>query len=86
MPENASAGARTIRPWPSGAASGADRASAHHPSARETIMLFTIAIVLLVLWALGFFGGFVTGSIIHVLLVIALVVVVLQVLSGRRTV
>jgi hypothetical protein len=49
-------------------------------------MLFTIAIVLLVLWALGFFGGFVTGGVIHLLLVIAVVVVVIQVLSGRRSV
>jgi hypothetical protein len=47
-------------------------------------MLFTIALVLIVLWALGFFGGFVSTSLIHLLLVIALVVIVLQVVSGRR--
>jgi hypothetical protein len=46
-------------------------------------MLWTIAVVLLILWLLGF-TMHVAGGLIHVLLVIALVVVVLQVLSGRR--
>lgn len=46
-------------------------------------MLWTIVLILLILWALG---GFVlnVGALIHVLLVIALVVLVLQLLSGRR--
>jgi hypothetical protein len=47
-------------------------------------MLLTIAIVLLVLWALGLIGGFAYGGLIHLLLVIALIVVVLQFLTGRR--
>lgn len=47
-------------------------------------MLFTIAIILLVLWALGYFGGFVTGGLVHLLLVIAVVVVIIQLVSGRR--
>jgi hypothetical protein len=47
-------------------------------------MLLTIAIVLLVLWALGLIGGFAFGGLIHLLLVIALIVVVLQFLTGRR--
>ena len=46
-------------------------------------MLWTIAVILLVLWLLGF-TLHVTGGVIHVLLVIVLVVVVLQLLSGRR--
>jgi hypothetical protein len=46
-------------------------------------MLWTIAVILLVLWLLGF-TMHVAGGLIHVLLVIALVVVVLQFLSGRR--
>jgi hypothetical protein len=46
-------------------------------------MLWTIAVILLVLWLLGF-TMHVAGGLIHVLLVIALVVVVLQCLSGRR--
>ncbi len=49
-------------------------------------MLFTIAIVLLVLWALGLVSGYALGGFIHLLLVVALIVVVLQFLSGRRTV
>lgn len=47
-------------------------------------MLFTIAIILLVLWALGLVSGTTIGGFVHVLLVIALVVIAIQVLSGRR--
>ncbi len=47
-------------------------------------MLWTIAIVLLVLWALGLFSGFAMHGLIHLLLVIALVVVVIRLLQGRR--
>jgi uncharacterized membrane protein YtjA (UPF0391 family) len=48
-------------------------------------MLWTIILVLLVLWALGFgvFGAS-TGNFIHILVVIAVVVLVLQLLRGRR--
>ena len=49
-------------------------------------MLTTVLIVLLVLWALGFFGGYVMGGLIHVLLVVALVVLVLRLVTGRRVV
>jgi len=49
-------------------------------------MLWTIVLILLILWALGFGGVFAVGNIIHVLLVIALVVIVFQLLSGRRAV
>ena len=48
-------------------------------------MLWTIVVVLLILWLLGF-TMHVAGGLIHVLLVIALVVVVLRLLSGRRVV
>lgn len=47
-------------------------------------MLYTIAIVLLILWLLGFVVLPVGGSLIHLLLVIALVVIVFQFISGRR--
>lgn len=48
-------------------------------------MLWTILIVLLVLWALGFgFGGAAVGNLIHILLLVALVVLVIQLVSGRR--
>lgn len=49
-------------------------------------MLFTIALILFVLWALGLFTGYSMGGFIHLLLVVALIVVVLQFLSGRRAV
>lgn len=48
-------------------------------------MLWTILIILLVLWALGYgFAGQAVGSLIHILLVVALVVLVLQLVRGRR--
>lgn len=46
-------------------------------------MLYTIAIVLLVLWLLGF-SLHVAGSLIHLLLVIAIVVVLIRIIQGRR--
>lgn len=50
-----------------------------------TNMLWTIIIVLLVLWALGFgFAGSAIGGLIHLLLVLALVLLVVQLLTGRR--
>jgi hypothetical protein len=49
-------------------------------------MLWTIAVILLVLWALGFLVFPVVGGLIHILLVIALVVIVYQVVTGRRAV
>jgi len=47
-------------------------------------MLETIAIILVIMWALGMLGGYAMGGLIHVLLVIALVVVILRVIRGRR--
>lgn len=49
-------------------------------------MLYTIAIVLLVLWLLGLVTGYTIGAFIHVLLVIAIVLFLVGLLSGRRTV
>ncbi|HKP34484.1 MAG TPA: lmo0937 family membrane protein [Sphingomicrobium sp.] len=49
-------------------------------------MLLTIAIILLILWALGFFGGFVTSGLIHLLLVIGVIVLIWNFVAGRRTV
>ena len=46
-------------------------------------MLFTIAIVLFILWALGFVVFHVAGGLIHILLVIALVVIVVRLIQGR---
>lgn len=47
-------------------------------------MLWTIAIILIIMWALGMLTGYAMGGLVHVLLVIALIVVVFQFLSGRR--
>jgi Family of unknown function (DUF5670) len=47
-------------------------------------MLWTILVVLVVLWLLGFMTN-VAGGLIHLLLVIALIVLIVQLLSGRRT-
>ena len=47
-------------------------------------MLYTIAVILLVAWLLGFVGLYTVGSFIHVLLVIAIVLFVVGLLSGRR--
>lgn len=49
-------------------------------------MLETIVIILVILWALGMVGGYAMGGLIHLLLVIALVVVILRVIQGRRVV
>ena len=49
-------------------------------------MLWTIAVILLVLWALGMVSSYTAGGVVHLLLVIAVIVVVFQFLSGRRSV
>jgi uncharacterized protein (DUF58 family) len=46
-------------------------------------MLYTIAVVLIILWLLGLVTSYTMGGLIHVLLVIAIVVVLLRVISGR---
>ncbi len=47
-------------------------------------MLYTIAIILIVLWLLGLVSSYTMGGFIHVLLVIAIVIILLQVIQGRR--
>ena len=47
-------------------------------------MLETIAIILLVLWLLGMVSSYTAGGLVHLLLVIAVIVVVFQLISGRR--
>jgi hypothetical protein len=49
-------------------------------------MLYTIALVLLILWLLGLVTGTTMGGFIHILLVIAVVMVLLRVISGRKPV
>lgn len=47
-------------------------------------MLFTIAIILVVLWALGLVSGTTIGGFVHVLLILAVIMVLFQLLGGRR--
>jgi hypothetical protein len=47
-------------------------------------MLYTIAVVLIILWLLGLVSAYTMGGFIHVLLVIAIVMILLNVISGRR--
>jgi di/tricarboxylate transporter len=53
---------------------------------RRNVMLYTIAVILLVLWLLGLVSGYTIGAFIHVLLVIAVVLFLVGLLSGRRVV
>jgi hypothetical protein len=47
-------------------------------------MLLTLAVILLVLWALGFFAFHVTSGLIHIVLVVAIIVAIVHLLQGRR--
>ena len=47
-------------------------------------MLYTLAVILLVLWLLGMVGSYTLGGFIHILLVVALVMVVINLVQGRR--
>jgi hypothetical protein len=49
-------------------------------------MLWTIAVILLVLWAVGLVTAYTMGGFIHILLVIAIVVVLINVIQGRKAV
>ena len=48
-------------------------------------MLWTIVVILLVLWLLGLVTGYTLAGVIHVLLVIAIVMIIVNLLQGRRT-
>jgi len=47
-------------------------------------MLWTIAVVLIILWLLGLITGYTMGNFIHILLVIAIVVILVRVIQGRK--
>jgi len=49
-------------------------------------MLYTLAVIFLVCWLLGFVGTFAIGGFVHVLLVVAIVLFVVGLLSGRRSI
>jgi hypothetical protein len=47
-------------------------------------MLWTIAVILLVLWVLGLVSAYTMGGFIHVLLVLAIIIIIVRVIQGRR--
>jgi len=47
-------------------------------------MLWTIAVILLILWALGLVSSYTLGGFIHILLVLAIVVILIRIIQGRR--
>jgi len=47
-------------------------------------MLWTICVILLILWLLGFIGGYTAGGLIHILLVVAIIVLVARLIQGRK--
>lgn len=49
-------------------------------------MLLTIAVILVILWALGLTTAYTAGGLIHILLVVAIVVVLIRVIQGRRVI
>jgi polyferredoxin len=53
---------------------------------KEKHMLYTIAVVLIVLWLLGLVTSYTMGGFIHILLAIAVIMILVNLLSGRRTV
>ncbi|MDU9049110.1 MAG: lmo0937 family membrane protein [Candidatus Electrothrix sp. Rat3] len=48
--------------------------------------MWTIAVILLILWALGLVSSYTLGGLIHLLLVVAIIVVLLRIIQGRRVV
>jgi hypothetical protein len=53
---------------------------------KEKYMLYTIAVVLIVLWLLGMVTSYTIGGFIHILLVIAIIMILVNLISGRRAV
>lgn len=49
-------------------------------------MLFTLAVILLILWALGLMTGYTIGGFIHLLIVIAIIAILFRLISGRRVI
>ena len=47
-------------------------------------MLWTIAVVLIILWLLGFVSSYTMGGFIHILLVVAIIVVLIRIIQGRK--
>jgi hypothetical protein len=63
---------------------GGSRRRPRHRTEWRQHMLWTIAVVLVVLWALGLVTSYTLGGFIHVLLVVAIIIVLVRVIQGRR--
>jgi hypothetical protein len=55
-----------------------------HPISQELTMLWTITIILFILWILGLVSSYTLGGWIHILLVLAIIVLIFNLMSGRR--
>jgi hypothetical protein len=47
-------------------------------------LLYTIAVILVIIWAISYLGGYAPGGLIHLLLVIAIIAVILRVIQGKK--
>jgi hypothetical protein len=56
------------------------------PKSESKKMLYTLAVVLVILWLLGMVTSVAAGGLIHILLVVAIVVVLVRIISGRRVI
>jgi hypothetical protein len=75
---------RTDSPCEGGALSPPFCSSAGPTPRRRIHMLYTVAVILLIAWLLGFVGIYTIGAFVHVLLVIAIVLFLVGLVSGRR--
>jgi hypothetical protein len=61
-------------------------AGSEHNKPKEKYMLYTIAVVLIILWLLGIVTSYTIGGFIHILLVIAIIMILVNLISGRKAV
>ncbi|MBA2406391.1 MAG: lmo0937 family membrane protein [Chitinophagales bacterium] len=47
-------------------------------------LLYAVAVILIIIWAISFLGGYYTGGLIHALLVIAVIAIIIKVIQGRK--
>jgi hypothetical protein len=62
------------------------RPAVNKTSKKENYMLYTIAVVFIILWLLGLVTSYTMGGLIHILLVIAIIMILVNLISGRRPV